>query len=137
MSLDNLLKVDESYIDDQKTDYGLEVKVDDNGVIKFSGQTSRNEKLPVQKLTLEPGTYTISGIEDLDISKMSLAAEYGNGNVAYAGSKSATFVLEETTEVSVVITIMGTENGENTISWSNKTIKPVLVKGDKPGEFWL
>ena len=132
----NLLKVNESYIDDQKTDYGLEVTVDDNGAIYLDGQTSRNQLLTVQTVTLKAGTYTISGIKDVDISKMYLAAKWGEGNIAYAGTENATFVLDAETEVTVVISIEGTDGGENTISWANKTILPVLVQDDKPGDFY-
>ena len=133
---DNLLTVDENYIRDKKTGYGLEVKVDDNGIIKLKGQSSRNEELIVQTVKLAAGTYTISGIEKPELDKVVLQATWGTGNIAYAGLDSATFTLDAEYEVTVAIVIEGTEDGENTIDWQNKTIKPVLVKGDVAGEFW-
>ena len=132
----NLIKTGDGYLKSKVTDYGLEVKVDENGAIHFDGQTSRNELLTVQTVTLGAGTYTISGIKDVDISKMYLAAKWGEGNIAYAGTESATFVLDAETEVTVVINIFGTEDGENTISWANRTVLPVLVQDDEPGDFY-
>ena len=133
----NLLTVDEGYLVDTNTAYGLSVDVDSDGVIKFDGQSSRRDEIFVKTLTLEPGVYTLSGINKVDITKMDLRATWGNGNVASAGTDSAIFELTETTEVTVSI-VIAASNSEvgNTIVWQNKTIKPVLVKGINAGDFY-
>ena len=132
---DNLIKFDENYIRDTKTNYGLEVKVDDNGVIKLKGETTSNEELIIQTVTLPAGQYTISGIAKPNLAKMVLRATWGAGEEAFADLGSATFTLEEETDVTVSIVIHGSED-ENTIEWANRTIKPVIVKGDTAGDFY-
>ena len=132
---DNLIKVDENYAISRKTGYGLEVVVDDDGTIRLKGQTSKNEQIIVQTVTLPAGEYTISGIEDPNLAKIVLKATWGTGNVAYAGLEDK-IVLEEETAVEVSIDIQGCEDGENTISWKNATIRPVIVAGDEPGDFY-
>lgn len=132
---DNLIKVDDTYIQSQKTNYGLEVTVENDGTIKLKGNTSANEELPVQTLTLPAGTYTISGINKVDLSKMTLCAKWG-GNVAHAGTGSETFTLENETEVTISIIIEAAEDGESTIAFENRIIRPVLVEGEEPGEFY-
>ena len=132
---DNLIEFDENYLRDTKTNYGLEVKVDDNGVIKLKGETTRNEELIVQTVTLPAGTYTISGIAKPNLAKMVLRATWGAGEQALAGLDSATFTLEEDTVVTVSIVIEGSD-GENTIDWANRTIKPVIVEGNVAGDFY-
>ena len=133
----NLIKVDDKYLSSRRTDYGLEVVVEDDGVIKLKGQTTRNEKLDVQTLTLPAGTYTISGIEKPNLAKITLQATWGAGNVAFAGLESETFTLEADTLVTVSIVIEGSEGEEETIEWANRTIKPVIVSGKEPGEFYV
>ena len=91
---DNLIKFDENYIRDTKTNYGLEVNVDDNGVIKLKGETTSNEELIVQTVTLPAGQYTISGIAKPNLAKMVLRATLGAGEEAFADLGSATFTLE-------------------------------------------
>lgn len=132
---ENLIKFDENYIRDTKTNYGLEVNVDDNGVIKLKGQTARNEELIVQTVTLPAGEYTISGIAKPNLAKMVLRATWGAGEEALAGLDSATFILEEETEVTVSIVINGSLD-DDAIELVNRTIKPVIVEGDTPGNFY-
>ncbi len=132
---DNLLKVDDTYIKSQKTNYGLEIDVDDNGVIKLEGNTSANEELVVQTVTLPAGTYTISGIEKPNIAKMTLAAKV-DGNSYYAGLSNDTFTLEAEKAVTIVINVQTGEGDEKTIDYVNRTIKPVLVKGEEIGDFY-
>ena len=133
----NLLKVDDTYLVDTNTAYGLSVEVDEDGIIKFDGQSSRRQEIIVQKLKLEPGVYTLSGINKVDITKMDLCATWGKGNIASAGTDSATFELKEETEVTVSI-VIAESNREvgDTVVWQNKTIKPVLVKGTTAGDFY-
>ena len=133
----NLLVVDDSYAVDTHTAYGLSVEVDSDGVLKFDGQTSRRDEFVIKTIMLEPGVYTLSGINKVDITKMDLCATWGNGNIASAGTDSATFELTEATEVTVSI-VIAASNKEvgNTIAWQNKTIRPVLVKGATVGDFY-
>ena len=133
---DNLIKLDDNYLKSKKTDYGLEVVVDDDGVIKLKGQTTRNEELIVQTVTLPAGTYTISGIAKPNLSKIVLRATWGEGNVAYAGLDSQTFTLEGETLVTVSIVVEGAEGDDNTIDFVNRTIKPVIIEGKEPGDFY-
>ena len=133
---DNLIKVNETYIQSQKTNYGLEVTVEDDGTIKLKGDTSANEELIVQTLTLPAGTYTISGIEKVNLAKMTLCAKWGGGNVANAGTGNATFTLDAETEVTVSLIIEGSEDGESNIEWANRTIRPVIVEGTEEGKFY-
>ncbi len=131
----NLIKVDDNYVEDKVLMYGLEVDVNEDGVIKLKGQTSADEQIIVQTVKLAAGTYTLSGIDKPNLNEVVLRATWGNGNVAYAGLDSATFTLDAEYEVTIDILVKGSED-KNTVNWQNKTIKPVLVADDKPGEFW-
>ena len=132
----NMIKVDEGYMRDVKNNgYGLSIDVKDDGTIRLKGQTSKNEEFTVQTVTLSAGTYTISGLES-NLDKVVLKAVYGEGNAAISGMDNATFTLESESEVRVVLTIQGSEDGNNTIDWTNNTIRPVIVGGSEAGDFY-
>lgn len=132
---DNLIDVTaDDYIRSQNTARGVEIDVKDDGVIKLSGKATSAHSVKVATVTLKPGTYTLSGVPDPEINKMGLRATYGDGIVCNAGTESATFTL--TQEEMVTITLYWAE--DYSFGWlnPNSTIKPVLVEGDKVGEFY-
>ena len=126
---DNLIKV-ENYVVKDKDDNGngIDVKVDDDGVIKLNGKATADDEYTVTELVLEPGEYTLSGFKS-DKSKVGLKATFGTSE-HYAGTSSDTFVLESSTTVTIVVYVADDHYCLNT------TIKPVLVTGDEAGEFY-
>ena len=126
---DNLIKV-ENYVVQDKDDNGngVDVKVDDDGVIKLNGKATADDEYIVTELVLEPGEYTLSGFKS-DKSKVGLKATFGTSE-HYAGTSSDTFVLESSTTVTIVVYVAEDHYCLNT------TIKPVLVTGDEAGEFY-
>lgn len=132
---DNLIKVDDNYLPERNPGYGIFFDVDDDGVIKVKGdKASGNVEAIIQTVELEAGTYTLSGIEKPDQGKMTLTAQWGAGEVCYAGlfEANGTFTLTEKTTVTIVLNIMADED----IAYANRTIKPVLVEGDDVGDFY-
>lgn len=131
---DNLIKVDaEDYISSQTLLSGVEIDVKDNGVIKVTGEASQAGSVQIASVQLEPGTYTISGLKDASSTKCALVVKYGNGDVAFAGLESQTFVIAQAETVTVHLNwtegydfgkVIGTE------------VKPVLVSGAEAGSFF-
>ena len=111
--------------------HGIELDVTDDGAIHIKGNPSEADEVIIQELELEAGTYTISGIEKVDTNNLNLFARYGD-NIAIAGHSSGTFTLTEKTTVSVVLSF----GADVEIHYANRIIRPVLVEGDKPGEFY-
>ena len=108
---------------------GIDVSVDDDGVIRLNGKATSDDEFSVCFLTLEPGVYTISGLKS-ELDGVSLKAVYDGNKSAVSGLKNDTFVIENLSSVEIVISVK-----EGTWCW-NKTIRPVLVEGDEPGEWW-
>ena len=128
----NLIKIDDSYIKTQDTNRGVEIKVADDGTIRLYGEASEDYAVKVATVSLEAGTYTLSGMDDVDVTKfyMYLVA---NGETVIAGTSDATFTLTGATTVDITLswakdydfgTIFGTK------------VMPVLVKGETVGEFY-
>lgn len=133
---DNLIEVDDNYLVERNPGYGIDFDVDDDGVITVKGnKASGNIEAVIQTVELEAGTYTLSGIEKPDQGKMTLTAQWGSGEVCYAGlfQANGTFTLTEKTTVTIVLNIMSDAD----IAYANKTIKPVLVEGDDVGDFYV
>lgn len=129
----NLLTVDDTYLKDTKLTNGIELDVTEDGAIHIKGDPSDNASVIIQEVKLAAGTYTISGIEKLDTNKVMLCVSYGNGNIAIAGDTSATFTLDAEETVSVELRFV--KDAE--IHYANRTIRPVLVEGDEPGDFYV
>ena len=133
---DNLIKVDDNYLPERNPGYGVSFDVDDDGVIKINGnKTSGHVEAIIQTIELEAGTYTLSGIAKPDQGIMTLTARWGAGEFCYAGlyKENGTFTLTEKTTVTIVLNIMADVD----IPYANKTIKPVLVADDEPGDFYV
>ena len=129
---DNLITMDDSYIEDLDTNRGVEIKVSDDGVIRLYGEATEDYSVKVATVALEPGTYTLSGMDDVNVSEFYMYTVV-NGGQKIAGTDSATFTLTEAATVDI------------TLSWVDEydfgsifgtKILPVLVEGDTAGEFW-
>lgn len=126
---DNLISVGYLIEDDENNGRGIDISVNDDGVIRLNGKATSDDEFSVCFLTLQPGVYTISGLES-NLDGVSLKAIYNGNSSAVSGLKNDTFVLESASSVEIVISIK-----EGTRCW-NKTIRPVLVKGDEPGDWY-
>lgn len=125
---ENLIKADAYQIkDDQDDGKGIKARVNDDGVIKLSGKATSDNSIVVTNVTLAPGTYTISGMNSGDNYGLKVV---GPNLEAKAGTSSATFTLETSQVISVVIYV-----AEDTLLF-NKTVKPVLVTGTEAGDFY-
>ena len=126
---DNLMPAEYLIEDGDTNGVGIDISVNDDGVIKLNGKATSDDEYSVCFITLKPGTYTISGIKS-NLDGVALKVLYNGNMSAVSGLMDDTFVIETETTVEVVITV-----AEGT--WCiNKTIKPVIVEGEKPGDFY-
>ena len=126
---DNLIKAENYLIKDgEDNGRGVKLTVKDDGTIKMTGKATSDDTFIIDELTLEPGTYTISGV-DSKLDGVGLKAVFG-ANEHYAGLNSDTFVLESATTVQIVLYA-----AEDSVSVS-RTVRPVLVEGTAAGEFY-
>lgn len=131
---DNLIKVENYVIENEKTDIGLDINVnEDTGVIKFSGIAERDYTAVVAQVELEAGTYTISGFDNSTKGRCYLGVLYDVDQIAMSGSKTQTFTLEQSQTVTVQIVVSKDANF-NILTAS--TFKPCLVSGDKVGSIY-
>lgn len=126
---DNLIKVEDYAIKD-KDDLGrgIDATVKEDGTIKLTGRATSDNEFLVTSIVLEPGKYTISGCNS-NKDASGLKAVFGSSEY-YAGTAEDTFEIESTTTVNIYAYVK-----EDTVC-INKTIRPVLVEGDTPGEFY-
>ena len=132
---DNLLQYKLYDLEDTKTDYGVDIKVKDDGRITLSGTASGDVTELIQVVELEPGeTYTIGGC-DADLGKYGIYVEV-NGVKHYAGSEDdatgATFtVADGAANVSASVYVFVKED-----TWVLTTLKPTLAQGEKEIDFY-
>lgn len=133
---DNLINVNTpGYIKSMKTGHGVEIDVDENGVIKLSGKATKAYSVTVATVTLDAGTYTISGIKNSEsIDDFALRVDLPNGDAAWAGTENDTFTLTEAGNVTVVLQ-WANEYSFN--FFTNNKVEPVLVKGEEVGSFYV
>ena len=129
----NLIVVNDAYIKTQNTNRGVAIDVKEDGTIKLSGKATSDHNVTVTTMTLEPGVYTLSGLKNPDINKFYMYLTYGAGQ-AIAGTDSATFEIETTTDVSVVLAWVN--EYEFTNFFVDTKVQPVLVKGESAGNFY-
>lgn len=126
---DNLIKVDQYLIkDDHDDNKGIELSVDDNGVIKMNGKATSDNTFTIVEVDLLPGTYTISGLKSTD--NYGLMVVGGTQINAKSGGSSATFTVETAQRVAVQLYVK-----EDTRVFY-KTVRPVLVMDKDPGSFY-
>lgn len=108
---DNLIKVDENYIATQDTNRGVKIKVnEDNGEIKLTGTATSAHQVTVQKVTLQPGKYQLSGMEKVNLDQCYLGVNV-DGTVYKAGVvDNDTFTIAAETEVAIYISWVDEHN---------------------------
>ena len=132
---DNLLKVGEYSLESTEGKIGIDVKVDEKGVIKLSGKATADFEEDVVTLKLNPGTYTLGGCEST-INKSGLKISY-NGIEHYAGidddEEGATFTItEEMGSVSATVFVFVADGERAPLL----PIKPTLAKGEEEISFY-
>ena len=128
----NLIQLDSGYIKTQNTNRGVEIDVNDNGVIKLSGKATSDYSVNVASVKLPAGTYTISGLDEPDVNRLWMYVKYSGGE-AIAGTEDATFTLNA--EETVTVILSWAEDYNFNIFTENK-ICPVIVEGNTPGDFY-
>ena len=129
----NLIKVDETYIKTQNTNRGVEIEVEKDGTIELSGKATSDHVVTIATVSLEPGWYTLSGLESPDLNEFYLYGVYGVSGQAIAGTDSAVF--EVTAPTDIVIKLSWTE--DVSFNWfTDHKIQPVLVEGKVAGDFY-
>lgn len=125
---DNYIKADIYTIKDTSDPSGIDIKVNDNGLITAKGENKLESDFTVDicKVTLPAGTYTFtSGVSGTSASKYYLkAGEYT------ADFNNNTFVLSQETELTVSLVVRAGEN-------INATFSPVIVSGEDEGSFYI
>ena len=131
---ENLITLDGKYLKSMKLDSGLEVNVDDDGVIRLRGIVEDDETLTVASVSLPAGTYTLGGYncdEDSDVTLVVKVGEVAH----YAGSDDktfgATFTLSETTNVNVEIHVK-----KDTNLLVTKILRPTIAEGKDQIDFY-
>lgn len=112
--------------------YKLTAKKDGSVVIngEYTGSSGKAE-IPLEKVTLAAGTYTISGAPNGGNATYYLKATVDSTDyIADFGSEGGTFTLTTSTEVTVSLVLFG-EHEFNYVK-----IQPVLVEGDEAGDFY-
>ena len=132
---DNLIKVADYAIETAEGKIGVDVKVDEKGVINLSGKATADFEKPVVVLQLNPGTYTLGGCKSV-INQSGLKITY-NGIEHYAGiedgDEGATFTIPESAgSVSATVSVYVMEGERAPLL----PIKPTLVKGDEEISFY-
>ncbi len=129
----NLIKVDKNYIRSQNTNHGVEIDVSDNGTIKLSGEATSDYNVKLATVELAKGTYTLSGLDEPNMDECFMYLNYGSSGRAISGTESATFTIDETMTVTIVLTWM---EGCKFNIFNYYKIQPVLVKGEAAGSFY-
>ena len=131
---DNFIQVDDYVIEDEKTDIGLTIDVDeDTGVIKFSGKAEEDHTFIVSQVELKAGTYTISGYDDSSKGRCYLSVLYDIDQVAMSGAKTKTFTLAEDQTVTVQI-VVSEDASFNFLT--ARTFMPCIVEGESEGNIF-
>jgi hypothetical protein len=132
---DNLIKVENYLIQTEEGTQGIDIDVDEKGVIKLSGKATEDFEEAVVTLNLTPGTYTLGGMNSQK-GKSGLKIEY-NGITHYAGidseTEGETFTISED-EGTVTATVYVFVDDDK--SAPLLPIKPTLAKGDEEISFW-
>ena len=101
---DNLIKVDDNYIVTQDTSRGVKIKVNEtNGEIKLTGTATSAHQVTVQTVTLQPGTYKISGMKDVNLDQCYLGATVDGVSYLANVEGQDTFTLPYEDEVTLYI----------------------------------
>ena len=132
---DNLIKVDDyvSTLEDRRTD-GLKIDVDEDGVITVEGENETEEdvRVIVAEISLPKGEYTFTtsakGTDDKTYHM--LLAQGENMEIIADDGKYSTFEIDEDTTFGVFIVVCAGEEIDT-------VFKPVLVKGDESGSFYV
>lgn len=126
---DNLIDMKNVTLKDGKSDTSdVTVKVDDLGVVTLSGQASADEDITYATITLDAGTYTFTGAPDSTAKTYMLYLK--SGDKLIRSDTGAAFTVSASTKYTVIIRVL-----EDTQLNSVK-IKPVVVSGDKAGDFY-
>ena len=129
---------EENLISGEFKDYnegnGVTAEGDKYGVITVDGMymgDGESVSIAVDTVTLEAGTYTLSGdIKGSNFTYRLSAKDSGGLVVATSGLNNATFSLGSTTTLQIVIEVF------KGVELENVKISPVLVKGTEPGDFF-
>lgn len=129
---------EENLISGEFKDYnegnGVTAEADKYGVITVDGKymgDGESVSITVDTVTLEGGTYTLSGDSKGSNYTYRLCAKDSNGEeIAVSGLNNATFELGSTTTLQIVIEVFPD------YELKNVKISPVLVKGTEAGDFF-
>ena len=107
-----------------------------DGSIVLGGKnlSDSNIVIPVEKTTLTPGTYTLSGAKDGGNYTYNISVKYVDGNgtdkTAIGDFSGKTFTITSQQEVEISIVVCPDVNVKGVL------IKPVLVSGAEVGDFY-
>lgn len=100
----NLIKIDDNYIATHNTNRGVKITVNEkSGEIKLTGKATSAQSVTVQTVKLQPGTYKIGGMKDVNLDKMYLGVEI-DGHIYKAGvADGDTFTVAQETDARVYL----------------------------------
>jgi len=96
---------DDSYILSQQRGYGVDIDVED-GEITLSGEATQADTVKVVELTLDAGTYKITGLNKCDKAGFNMSVKNGSSILAYSGiDESDTVEIDEVFELTEETTV--------------------------------
>ena len=124
----NLIELDDVTLKSGKHASGIEIKVDENGVVTLNGTVGEDVTLSYATVSLEEGDYILSGSEDGSKTTYYLST-VNNGQTVMGDFPGA---FEVSAEGSFTVTINVKANTE----LKNVKIYPVLNSGSEAVEFF-
>ena len=115
---------------------GVSAKGRNDGSIVLGGENLSESDIviPVEKVTLAAGTYTVSGAKSGGNTTYHIAVKYVDGSgstqTAIGDFTSKTFTITSQQEVEVTIVVKPDANVKGVL------VKPVLVQGEDVGDFY-
>ena len=113
---------------------GYKLTAAKDGTVTINGEytgSASSAVIPLEKVTLSAGTYTISGAPNGGNQTYLIKVVYGESEtVADFGSTGGTFTLTSSEEVTIQLVLYGD------FEFNNVKIRPVLVDGSEAGDFY-
>ena len=127
----NLYTVDCCELEDTNDGSGIVIDVDERtGAITVSGTADESAEYVVGTVVLDKGTYTFTAVKGGTISTIYMTAT--NGSEVIKADFTGNQIVIETDGTEVVLTLHIAGEKE----FNNKDVLPVIVPGEKSGDFW-
>ena len=125
---ENLITIEDVSLTSVNHESGIEVTVDDNGVVTLNGESDEDLVLTYATVALEPGDYILTGAEDGSKSTYYLSVTVGSDVIK--GDFNGEFTVKTAGTYTIQIHI----KGETALK--NVKLYPVVNEGDEAVKFY-